>query len=29
MNPRKVKDIMTQARKLMGEAEKSRHTWQK
>ena len=29
MNPQKVKDIITQARKLTGEAEKSRHTWQK
>jgi len=29
MNPRKAKDIATQARKMTGEAEKSRHTWSK
>ena len=29
MNPQKVQDIITQARKMTGEAEKSRHTWQK
>ena len=27
MNPQKVRSIVTQARNLMGEAEKSRHTW--
>jgi len=27
MNPQKVRDIVTQARKMTGEAEKSRHTW--
>ena len=27
MNPQKVRDIITQARKMTGEAEKSRHTW--
>lgn len=29
MNPQKVRDIITQARKMTGEAEKSQHTWQK
>jgi len=29
MNPQKVRSIVTQARKMMGEAEKSRHTWLK
>lgn len=29
MNPQKVQDIITQARKMTGEAEKSRHTWKK
>ncbi len=29
MNPQKVRSIVTQARKLTGEAEKSRHTWSK
>jgi predicted flap endonuclease-1-like 5' DNA nuclease len=29
MNPHKVRSIVTQARKMTGEAEKSRHTWQK
>ena len=29
MNPQKAQDIIAQARKLTGEAEKSRHTWQK
>jgi predicted flap endonuclease-1-like 5' DNA nuclease len=29
MNPQKVRDIIAQARKMTGEAEKSRHTWQK
>jgi len=27
MNPQKVRDIITQARKMTGEAEKNRHTW--
>ena len=27
MNPKKVRSIVTQARKMTGEAEKSRHTW--
>jgi predicted flap endonuclease-1-like 5' DNA nuclease len=27
MNPQKVQSIVTQARKMTGEAEKSRHTW--
>ena len=27
MNPQKVRTIVTQARKMIGEAEKSRHTW--
>ena len=27
MNPQKVRTIVTQARKMTGEAEKSRHTW--
>ncbi|MFZ3207476.1 MAG: helix-hairpin-helix domain-containing protein [Geobacteraceae bacterium] len=27
MNPQKVRSIVTQARKMAGEAEKSRHTW--
>ena len=27
MNPHKVRSIVTQARKMTGEAEKSRHTW--
>jgi predicted flap endonuclease-1-like 5' DNA nuclease len=27
MNPQKIHDILTQARKMTGEAEKSRHTW--
>jgi predicted flap endonuclease-1-like 5' DNA nuclease len=27
MNPQKVRAIVTQARKMTGEAEKSRHTW--
>ena len=27
MSPQKVRDIVTQARKMMGKAEKSRHTW--
>ena len=27
MNPQKVQTIVTQARKMTGEAEKSRHTW--
>ena len=27
MNPQKVRDIVTQARKMMGKAERSRHTW--
>jgi len=29
MNPKKVRAIATEARKMMGEAEKSRHTWPK
>ena len=29
MNPQKVRSIVTQARKMVGEAEKSRHTWLK
>jgi ERCC4-type nuclease len=29
MNPKKVRLIVTQARDMMGEAEKSRHTWQR
>jgi len=27
MNPKKVRAIVTQARQMTGEAEKSRHTW--
>jgi predicted flap endonuclease-1-like 5' DNA nuclease len=27
MYPQKVRSIVTQARKMKGEAEKSRHTW--
>ena len=27
MNPQKVRSIVIQARKMTGEAEKSRHTW--
>lgn len=27
MNPQKVRTIVTQARKMTGDAEKSRHTW--
>jgi predicted flap endonuclease-1-like 5' DNA nuclease len=27
MSPQKVRSIVTQARKMTGEAEKSRHTW--
>ena len=27
MNPQKVRAIVTQAREMMGKAEKSRHTW--
>jgi len=27
MNPQKVRAIVTQARKMMGKAERSRHTW--
>jgi len=27
MNPQKVRTIVTQARKMIGEAEKSHHTW--
>ena len=27
MNPEKVRDIVTQAREMMGKAEKSRHSW--
>jgi predicted flap endonuclease-1-like 5' DNA nuclease len=27
MYPQKVQSIVTQARKMMGEAERSRHTW--
>ena len=29
MNPQKVRSIVTQARKMTGEAEKSQHTWSK
>jgi Holliday junction resolvasome RuvABC DNA-binding subunit len=27
MNPKTVRSIVTEARKMMGEAEKSQHTW--
>jgi predicted flap endonuclease-1-like 5' DNA nuclease len=27
MNSEKIRSIVTQARKMMGEAEKSQHTW--
>ncbi len=27
MNPKKIRDIVTQARKMTGEAEKSHHSW--
>ena len=27
MNPEKVRSIVTQARNMVGEAEKDRHTW--
>jgi len=27
MNPQKVRAIVTQAREMMGKAEKSQHTW--
>jgi hypothetical protein len=29
ITPQKVRSIVTQARKMTGEAEKSRHTWLK
>jgi predicted flap endonuclease-1-like 5' DNA nuclease len=29
MNPQKVRSIVTQARKIAGEAEKSQHSWSK
>jgi predicted flap endonuclease-1-like 5' DNA nuclease len=29
MNPQKVRSIVTQARKMTGEAEKNQHTWVK
>jgi len=29
LNPQKIRSIVTQARKMTGEAEKSRHTWLK
>ena len=29
MNPQKVRSIVTQARSMTGEAEKSQHTWVK
>jgi len=29
LNPQKLRSIVTQARKMAGEAEKSRHTWSK
>ncbi len=29
MNPQTVRSIVTQARKMTGEAEKRRHTWSK
>jgi len=28
MNPQKLRSIVTQARKMTGESEKSQHTWQ-
>lgn len=28
MNPKKVRSIVTQARKMTGEAEKGRHSWE-
>lgn len=28
MHPKKVRTIVTQAREITGDAEKSRHTWQ-
>lgn len=28
MNPKKVRAIVTQARKMTGEAEKGRHSWE-
>jgi predicted flap endonuclease-1-like 5' DNA nuclease len=27
MNPQKIRSVVTQARKMTGEAEKNRHTW--
>jgi len=27
MNPKKIRDIVTQSRKMTGEAEKSHHSW--
>lgn len=27
MNPQKIRNIVTQARKMTGEAEKKQHTW--
>ncbi|MDD2735893.1 MAG: helix-hairpin-helix domain-containing protein [Desulfuromonadaceae bacterium] len=29
MNPQKLRSIVTQARKMTGEAEKNQHTWTK
>lgn len=29
MNPKRVRSVVTEARKMMGEAEKSQHTWKK
>ncbi|MDO9079840.1 MAG: helix-hairpin-helix domain-containing protein [Desulfuromonadales bacterium] len=29
MNPKKVRAVVTQARKIMGEAEKNQHSWTK
>ena len=29
MNPQKLRSIVTQARKMTGEAEKTQHTWTK
>ncbi len=27
MNPQRIRDVVTQARKMTGDAEKNRHTW--
>ena len=29
MNPKKIRAVVTEARKMTGEGEKSRHTWTK